>query len=289
VAKAVKLGRAWGYGRASTEDQHDTEHVQKGMVELHISTVLVPRGYLYAGFVFDRGVSGGVPLSRRPQGGKLVSQLEAGDVVVVSKLDRGFRGILDFESTLQDWERKGVGLVMLDLQIDTTTAAGRMMGQVLASAAEFERRRKSERMREMYARRKRDGVPIPGRHVHYGFKRVKRPDLPKGRRSAYEPDPVVRAIGKRCVELHRAGLSYPAIAREMQRQGIVNAQGGKFSEWAAARYVFFEKRAQLIESLGLPFYPHCPDPPGMEPGSYETMRGINKGKRGLPGGPKRAG
>lgn len=81
----------------------------------------------------------------------LRGRLERGDVLVVAKLDRlgrSTRKVLDVAESL---ERAGVDLVALDLGVDTTTPAGRLVLTVLAALAEWERAIISERTRAALA------------------------------------------------------------------------------------------------------------------------------------------
>jgi hypothetical protein len=52
----------------------------------------------------ERGVSGSVPLGERPEGGKLLAALQAGDIVIAAKLDRMFRSALDALTVIKDFQ-----------------------------------------------------------------------------------------------------------------------------------------------------------------------------------------
>src|SRR3546814_2907792 len=68
----------------------------------------------------------------------MIGQLRDGDVVVVWKLDRLSRSLKDMLHIMERIELAGAGFRSLTVAIDTTTAAGRMMMQLVASFAEFE-------------------------------------------------------------------------------------------------------------------------------------------------------
>ena len=74
----------------------------------------------------------------------LLAEGKAG-ILMVSKLDRLSRSLLDFASIMERSQREGWSLVALDLGVDTTTAGGEMMANVMASFAQFERRLIGER------------------------------------------------------------------------------------------------------------------------------------------------
>src|SRR3546814_5034070 len=70
---------------------------------------------------------------------EMIGQLREGDVVVVWKLDRLSRSLKDMLHIMERIELAGAGFRSLTEAIDTTTAAGRMMMQMVGSFAEFER------------------------------------------------------------------------------------------------------------------------------------------------------
>ena len=95
----------------------------------------------------------------RPELDRLLDQLRAGDVVVVTKYDRLARSLKDLLEIVEAIEAKGAGFRSLAEDIDTTTPAGRLVFHVFASIAEFERGRIAERTREgLEAARKRGRV-----------------------------------------------------------------------------------------------------------------------------------
>ena len=71
----------------------------------------------------------------------------AGDVLVVWKLDRLARSLKQLIETVEDLERRGIGFRSLTEQIDTTSAGGRLVFHIFAAMAEFERSVIRERTR----------------------------------------------------------------------------------------------------------------------------------------------
>lgn len=80
--------------------------------------------------------------------------------LVVAKLDRLSRSLLDFAALMEQSRRKGWALVALDLGVDTTTPSGEMMASVLAVFAQFERRLIGQRTREALAVKREQGVRL---------------------------------------------------------------------------------------------------------------------------------
>lgn len=80
-----------------------------------------------------------------------------GDTLVVTKLDRLARSVRHLGEIVEELEGKGVGLRVLDLGLDTSTATGKLMLNVLGSVAQFEREMMLERQREGIAKAKAAG------------------------------------------------------------------------------------------------------------------------------------
>jgi DNA invertase Pin-like site-specific DNA recombinase len=89
-----------------------------------------------------------------------VKALRAGDKLVVTKLDRLARSVRHLGEILELLAEKDAGLVILSMggqQIDTTTATGKMMLNLMASVAQFEREMMLERQKEGIAKAKAEG------------------------------------------------------------------------------------------------------------------------------------
>lgn len=81
-----------------------------------------------------------------------------GDVLVVTRLDRLARSMHDLMQITHELERKQVGLVVLEQELNTTTAAGKLLFHMLGAVAEFERSLINERIAEGVAKAKAAGV-----------------------------------------------------------------------------------------------------------------------------------
>lgn len=80
-----------------------------------------------------------------------------GDVLVVTKLDRLARSVRHLGEIVEGLSKKAVGLLVLDLGLDTTNATGKLMLNVVGSVAQFEREMMLERQLEGIAKAKREG------------------------------------------------------------------------------------------------------------------------------------
>ena len=140
----------YGYARVSTDGQSVTAQVDQ----------LTVAG---AGHVFRETASGAK--TDRAQLKRLVGSLEAGDVVIVTRLDRLARSTRDLLNTLAHITEAGAGFRSLgDTWADTTTPHGRLMLTVLGGLAEFERELIRARTGEGRARAKARGQSLGRPH-----------------------------------------------------------------------------------------------------------------------------
>ena len=152
----MTTARTFAYCRVSTFDQNTDNQV---------------REIAAAGFTIEpkrlivESVSGSMAVARRKGFAKLVDRLEAGDVLVVTKLDRLGRDSIDIQSTVNGLEAQGVKVYCLALGgMDLTSPAGKMTMGVIASVAQFERDLLIERTQAGLARVKAEGKTL-GRHA----------------------------------------------------------------------------------------------------------------------------
>lgn len=146
------MSRVFAYCRVSTFDQTTENQV---------------REIAAAGFKITpqrtivETVSGSVPASEREGFALLLNKLEAGDVLVVSKLDRLGRNAMDVRATVEGLTGIGVRVHCLALGgVDLTSAAGKMTMGVLAAVAEFERDLLVERTQAGLSRAKAAGTAL---------------------------------------------------------------------------------------------------------------------------------
>lgn len=114
------------------------------------------RGWSLSWFL-DQGYSGAD--RDRPALQEALQGLTAGryDTLVAAKLDRLSRSVVHLGSLLEQAEREGWDLVLLDYDVDTSKPTGRLVAHVLAAVAEFERQRIRERTREGLAQARARG------------------------------------------------------------------------------------------------------------------------------------
>lgn len=95
--------------------------------------------------------------AKRPELERALDYAREGDVFVVTKPDRLARSTKDLLAILDALETKGVRTRILSMDLDTTTATGKLMVTVLGAVAAFERELMLERQREGIAKAKAEG------------------------------------------------------------------------------------------------------------------------------------
>lgn len=120
----------------------------------------------------EAGVSGSIPLAKRPAGAKML-KIDGISHIVALKLDRLFRDAEDALRQTKAWDKAGVCLHLVDLggtSLSTGSAIGRMFLTMMAGCAELEKNLGAERTTSVLAHKKQQGRVY--NHVPYGFQRV---------------------------------------------------------------------------------------------------------------------
>ena len=156
-----KITRCAIYTRKSTEDGLEQEFnsldAQRESGEAYI-TSLASEGWVQIPETYDDGGFTGGNMDR-PGLARLMADIEAGkvDCVVVYKVDRLSRSLLDFARTMSLFDELKIAFVSMTQQFNTANSMGRLMLNVLLSFAQFEREIISERTRDKIAATRRKG------------------------------------------------------------------------------------------------------------------------------------
>lgn len=170
----------------------------------------------------DGGFSGGS--MDRPGLKRLLADIEAGrvDAVATYKIDRLSRSLSDFNKLTDFFERHGVAYVSVTQSFNTATAMGKLMRNVLASFAEFERAVTTERIRDKIAASRRKGKWCGG-NIPLGYALENRKLIIEEREAA-----LVRRIFTRFIQLGSA----TKLVKELQAEAIVTKRGRAFDKGA---------------------------------------------------------
>ena len=109
------------------------------------------------GQIFQEKKSG-TNANNRPQLQECLRHVRKGDILVITKLDRLARSTLDLTQIAEDLKNRGIELVVIDQNIDTSTPTGKLLFNMLASIAEFENDIRRERQSDGIAKAKDHGV-----------------------------------------------------------------------------------------------------------------------------------
>jgi DNA invertase Pin-like site-specific DNA recombinase len=154
------------YTRKSTEEGLDQEFnsldAQREACEAFVASQAGLGWKLIGTRYDDGGVSGGT--MNRPALQQLLGDIQSAriDVVVVYKIDRLTRSLMDFAKIVDVFDAKGVSFVSVTQQFNTTTSMGRLTLNVLLSFAQFEREVTAERIRDKIAASKKKGMWMGG-------------------------------------------------------------------------------------------------------------------------------
>ncbi len=144
---------------------------------------------------------------RRPGIASALDRLANGTAatLVVAKLDRLSRSVIDFASLLERAKAEGWALIALDPGVDMTTPSGELVAGVMVTVAQWERRVIGERTRDALAAKRAQGVRL-------------------GRPPQVDP-----AIAARIVSARQAGATWTAIADDLNTEAIPTVHGG--AQW----------------------------------------------------------
>ena len=161
----------YGYTRVSTERQAK-EGLSLEVQQRQIEGYALMHGLTIDAIVVEEGVSGSVPVTKRPKGGALFAKLVKGDTVIAPKLDRLFRSALDALQVVDGLRKRGVSLCLLDLGGDISgNGLSKLFLTIAAAFAEAERDRLRERIGQAKADHRKQGRFLGGA-MPFGYRRA---------------------------------------------------------------------------------------------------------------------
>lgn len=142
------------------------------------------------------------------------------DVLVCTRLDRLSRSVSDFARLMEQARRERWQFIALDLGLDTTTATGEMVANMLAALAQWERRLISERTKDALAVAKASGKKLG------------------------HPSPLTPQTRRKVLALRRRGLSADSVAQRLNAEGVPTPSGkGRWHETTVQRILDRERRS----------------------------------------------
>jgi site-specific DNA recombinase len=224
--------RAIGYARVSTDKQAERGVSLEAQAEKIRAMVVV-----HGGDLLDLIVDGGESAKslQRPGIERLLALVDAKrvDAVIVAKLDRLTRSVKDLCELLERFERRGVALISVAESLDTSSAAGRLVLNVMTAVSQWEREAIGERTRDALGHKKRNGERVG--NIAYGYRLA--PD-----REHVEPDDAEQAAIVAIRGLRASGRTLRQIAADLNHEGYRTRRG---SEWR------LESVARAVQSTSL--------------------------------------
>jgi DNA invertase Pin-like site-specific DNA recombinase len=229
------------YTRKSSEEGLDMEFnsldAQREACEAYIASQRSEGWVLVHDRYDDGGVSGGT--LERPALKRLLADIEAGlvDVVVVYKIDRLSRSLMDFAKLVQIFDQNEVTFVSVTQSFNTTTSMGRLTLNILLSFAQFEREVIGERVRDKIAASRARGMWMGG-PVPLGYRVENRKLLVDNAAAA-----TVRRVFEGFADIGSATRLLPVLRAE----GLLTKHGRPFDKGAV--YKLLANRVYLGEAV----------------------------------------
>src|SRR5713226_8204753 len=202
------------YTRKSSEEGLEMEfnslEAQRESCEAYIASQRAEGWLLVPDRYDDGGFSGGT--LDRPALKRLLIDSEAGkvDIVVVYKIDRLSRSLMDFFRLVEIFDQHKVTFVSVTQSFNTTTSMGRLTLNILLSFAQFEREVIGERIRDKFAASRKRGIwvggPIPLGYASVGKKLVIVPEEAETVRTMFRLYLECGSMGALMEDLDRRGI-----------------------------------------------------------------------------------
>lgn len=219
VAIMSRRQRCAIYTRKSSEEGLDMEFnsldAQRDACEAYVTSQKAEGWATIRERYDDGGFSGGT--LDRPGLKRLIQDVEAGliDVIVVYKIDRLSRSLMDFTRLVEIFDRNQVTFVSVTQSFNTTTSMGRLTLNILLSFAQFEREVIGERIRDKVAASRKRGMWMGG-YVPLGY------DVRDRKLVINEAEAAtVRMIFERFVAIGSA----TRLAKALAAEGVLNKRG----------------------------------------------------------------
>jgi DNA invertase Pin-like site-specific DNA recombinase len=260
VIPRTRAGRVYGYVRVSTDKQAASPEVQRRAIEnaarahgrtidawFQDAPVQNPDGS------WNDAQSGKIPISERKAGRGLCERLGKDDLVLMARVDRGFRKLSDLVVMLDRWERLGVNLLMCDFPMltDLSNPYQKAFVQMIGVFAEIERKLIAQRTREALALKKRKGHAY-GPWAGYGFKWEKRWDREVQKNVKVKVrDEDERRVMAQIVKWKLDGCGWDVITERLLKQGAITLKGKPWSRARVIRGFQAELKLQAQEAQGI--------------------------------------
>lgn len=219
--------RATGYARVSTDKQAERGVSLEAQVEKIRAMAVV-----HSAELIDTIVDGGESAKslQRPGMERLLAMVDRReiDAVIVAKLDRLTRSVKDLCTLLERFERRGVTLISVAESLDTGSAAGRLVLNIMTAVSQWEREAIGERTRDAMSHKKRNGERVG--NIAYGYRLA-------ADEEHVEPDPAEQATLAEIRQLRAQGATLRGIAAALNDRLYRTRRGTPWRLESVARVV----------------------------------------------------
>jgi DNA invertase Pin-like site-specific DNA recombinase len=183
-----------------------------------IEAYAAKHGHTVTGWPTDLSVSGSVPPHQRPQLGPWLSRPDEWDALIVAKLDRLSRSLLDFMTLQAELAAQGKEIICLEPVLDFSTPQGKAFAHILMAFAELERETIRARVKNTYEHIRGNGG-YNGGSVPFGYRPVRR-----GKGWGYEPDPDYAPVAREMAQRVLGGQSMRQVAIWLNETGVPSSR-----------------------------------------------------------------
>ena len=220
--------KAIGYARVSTDKQADRGVSLEAQTEKIRAMTVVHTANL-AEIIVEAGES--AKSLNRPGMQRLLALVDSGDVnaVIIAKLDRLTRSVKDLCELLERFDRRGVALISVAESLDTSSAAGRLVLNIMTAVSQWEREAIGERTRDALSHKRTNGERVG--NIQFGYRLC-------ADEKHVEPDPAEQAVLHEIRDLRQSGHTLRGIAAALNHRALRTRRG---STWR------FEHVARILK------------------------------------------
>ena len=219
--------KAIGYARVSTDKQAD-RGVSLDAQQEKIRAMAVVHAAELADIIVEAGES--AKSLNRPGMLRLLALVDSGKVqtVIVAKLDRLTRSVKDLCELLERFEKRGAALISVAESLDTSSAAGRLVLNIMTAVSQWEREAIGERTRDALSHKRSNGERVG--NVAFGYRLA-------ADGVHVEPDEAEQAAIAAIQKLRASGHSLRYIAAVLNQEGWRTRRGSQWRLESVARVV----------------------------------------------------
>jgi site-specific DNA recombinase len=216
-----------GYVRVSTDKQAERGISLEAQAE-KIRAMALVQGAELSEIIVESGES--AKSLNRPGMARLLAMVDAGKVktVIVAKLDRLTRSVKDLCELLERFERRGVALVSVAESLDTGSAAGRLVLNIMAAVSQWEREAIGERTRDAMMHKRNQGERVG--NIAFGSRLAE-----DGQH--LEPDAAEQAALAEIWRLRSQGTTLRGIAATLNQRAFRTRRGTPWRLESVARVI----------------------------------------------------